>query len=108
MNVWTIITPWISQAFRDLLRSVVGPWLIAHGVLNGSNESTFLGALITIGGVLWGWWTTSGYKQTSDLLKKMTASHSHEEAVEKATVLPPADRAVITAAVVKAATGISK
>ena len=100
MNVWTIITPWVAQGFRDLLRTVVGPWLIAHGVLNGSNETTFLGALITIGGVLWGWWTTSGYIQFGDLLKKLTATKTHADAVDTAKALPPASPVAVQKAIV--------
>ena len=107
MNVWTIITPWVSQGFRDLLRTVVGPWIVANGIASGSNEQALLGAFITIGGVLWGWWTTKGANQVVELLKKMTASQSHAEAVEKATVLPAPSVAAVTAAVTKAATGIA-
>src|SRR5580698_7758724 len=90
MNIWTLITPWGAQAFRDLLRTVVGPWIVAHGIASGSNEQALLGAFVTIGGVLWGWWTTRGANQAMALLKKLTATTTHADAVDAAKVLPPA------------------
>lgn len=102
MNIWTMITPWVGQAFRDIIRSVVGPWLTAHGVLNGSNEQAGLGAIITLGGIVWGWWVTSGSEEVGKLLQKMTAQHSHADAVEVAKVLPAPPPGVVNAAVVAA------
>lgn len=102
MNIWTTITPWVGQAFRDIIRSVVGPWLTAHGVLNGSNEQAGLGAIITLGGIVWGWWLTSGSEEVGHLLQKMTAQHSHADAVEVAKVLPAPPPGVVNAAVVAA------
>lgn len=103
MNVWTIITPWVSQGFRDLLRTVVGPWIVAHGIANGSNEQALLGAIVTIAGVLWGWWTTKGANQVIDLLKKMTAAKTHADAVDVAKALPaPTEKEVNKAIVTQA------
>jgi hypothetical protein len=100
MNVWTMITPWVGQAFRDVLRSIVGPWLTANGVINGSNSQAFIGALLTIGGVLWGWWTTSGANEVGNLLKKLTATTTHAQAVDTAKAMPPASPIAVNKSIV--------
>lgn len=103
-----LIAPWLSQAARDVLRTL-GTYLVAKGVIqNNADLTAFIGAGMTIVGIFWGWFTTSGYLQLAGLLKKITNTSSHADAVKAAEVLPPAaavDSAVkaakVTAAVAK-------
>lgn len=105
---WDLIKPWAAQVARDFLRTA-GTALAAHGFLQaGPGVEAFVGAGMTLAGLFWGWFTTSGYTQISDLLKRMTATSSHADAVKAAQVLPPA-AAVDTQAksvAVKAVTGV--
>lgn len=88
---WTAIQPIASQAARDVLRTV-GVFLAAHGyITNGSvGTEAFIGAGMTLAGLFWGWFTTSGYLQLAGLLKKLTATKTQAAAVTAAQVLPPA------------------
>jgi hypothetical protein len=90
-TIWTAIQPIASQAARDVLRTV-GVFLAAHGyITNGSvGTEAFIGAGMTLAGLFWGWFTTSGYLQLAGLLKKLTATKTQAAAVTAAQVLPPA------------------
>src|SRR6185312_317014 len=88
--IFTAIKPIASQAARDGLR-IIGTLLATHGFLqNGAGTEAFIGAGMTLAGLFWGWFTTSGYIQAGALLKKLTAQHTVEKAVTAAQVLPPA------------------
>lgn len=87
---WMAIQPIASQAARDVLRTV-GTALAAHGyITNGAGTEAFIGAGMTLAGLFWGWFTTSGYLQLAGLLKKLTATKTQAAAVTAAQVLPPA------------------
>lgn len=90
-SVWTALQPILAQGARDVLR-IVGTYLAAHGIIvNGSaGVETFIGAGMALAGLLWGWWTTSGYMQVGALLQKLTAQPKAADAVKAAQVLPPA------------------
>jgi hypothetical protein len=66
--------------------------LAAHGYITngGAGVEAFIGAGMTLLGIFWGWWTTSGYLQVGALLKKLTATHTAAAAVEVAKVMPAA------------------
>jgi hypothetical protein len=108
-SMWTAIQPILAQAARDFLRTV-GMFLAAHGYITngGAGVEAFIGAGMTLAGLFWGWFTTSGYLQLAGLLKKLTATKTPADAVKAATVLPGA-AAVDTpskSAVVKSVTNI--
>lgn len=88
---WTAVQPLLAQGARDFLRTV-GTALAAHGYITngGAGVEAFIGAGMTLAGLFWGWWTTSGYLQVGALLKKMTAAKTTQDAVKAAQVLPPA------------------
>lgn len=89
-SVWTAIKPIAAQAARDFLRTV-GTYLAAKGLIQGdAGVATFIGAGLALAGLFWGWFTTSGYLQLADLLKKLTATHTPAAAVEVAKVMPAA------------------
>ncbi len=69
---WDFLKPILAQALRDVLRTA-GTILMSHGFIqNGAGVEAFVGAGMTLGGLVWGWWTTSGYMQASELIRKMT------------------------------------
>ena len=88
---WTVIQPIAAQAARDFLRTL-GVGLAAHGYITngGAGVEAFVGAGMTLAGICWGWWTTSGYLEAGALLKKRTATKTAGDAVKAAQVLPPA------------------
>lgn len=90
---WTAVQPLLAQGARDFLRTV-GTALAAHGYITngGAGVEAFIGAGMTIAGLFWGWWTTSGYIQVGGLLKKLTATHTASAAVEVAKVMPAASQ----------------
>src|SRR6185312_3549031 len=86
--IFTAIKPIASQAARDGLR-IIGTLLATHGFLqNGAGTEAFIGAGMTLAGLFWGWFTTSGYLQVGALLKKVTAQHTDANAVQAAKALP--------------------
>lgn len=88
--LFNLMKPIAAQAARDVLRTA-GVFLLAHGVLqNDAGTTAFIGAGMTIAGLIWGWFTTSGYIQLTGLLKKLTATHTPKAAVTAATALPKA------------------
>jgi hypothetical protein len=98
---YDFLKPILAQAARDGLRTL-GTALMSYGVIkDGAGLNAFIGAGMTLAGILWGWWTTSGQLQAEALLKKMTASHSTVEAVEKAQALPAADATAVNKAIVQ-------
>lgn len=106
---WDLIKPIAAQGARDFLRTV-GMALAAHGyITNGSpGVEAFIGAGMTLCGLFWGWFTTVGYVQLGNLMKKITATRTHADAVKAAEVLPPAAavETSINKATVKAVTNI--
>src|SRR5579859_2899932 len=85
-----ILKPILAQVARDGLRTI-GTALMSYGVIkDGAGLNAFIGAGMTIAGILWGWWTTSGQLQVEALLKKMTATSTPANAIIAAQVLPPA------------------
>jgi hypothetical protein len=90
-STWIALQPFLAQGARDLLRTV-GTALAAHGYITtgGVGVEAFIGAGMTLAGLFWGWWTTSGYLQAGALLKKLTATKTAGDAVKAAQVLPPA------------------
>ena len=99
---WELFKPWLAQATRDGLRTL-GTTLMTYGVIkDGAGLNAFVGAGMTLAGIVWGWWTTGGAQQMSGLLKKLTATATHSDAVKAAEVLPPSaavDSAVKSASV---------
>jgi len=94
---WELFKPWLAQAARDGLRTV-GTALMSYGVIkDGAGLNAFVGAGMTLAGLGWGWWTTGGAQQMAGLLKKLTATATHADAVKVAEVLPP--RAAVDTAV---------
>jgi hypothetical protein len=88
--IFTAIKPIAAQGARDGLR-LIGMGLATHGfVQNGAGVEAFVGAGMTLAGLFWGWFTTSGYLQVAGLLKKITAQRTQANAVEAAKALPPA------------------
>lgn len=89
-TIWTSLQPILAQAARDFLRTV-GTALAAHGYITngGAGVEAFIGAGMTIAGLFWGWWTTSGYIQVGALLKKLTATKTPAEAVQTAQAMAP-------------------
>ena len=88
--IFTAVKPIAAQGARDGLR-LVGMGLATHGFIqNGADTEAFIGAGMTLAGLFWGWFTTSGYLQVGALLKKVTAQHTEANAVKAAQVLPPA------------------
>jgi hypothetical protein len=99
---WTVIQPIAAQAARDILRTV-GAGMAAHGLIqSGPGVEAFVGAGMTLAGLFWGWFTTVGYIQVGKLLQKLTASHNHTDAVEKAQALPAPDPSTVNKAIIKA------
>lgn len=100
-SVWTALQPLLAQGARDVLRTL-GTILLTHGVItNGSvGVEAFIGAGMTLFGILWGWWTTTGYLQAAALLKKLTAQHSVTEAVTTAKAMPPATTQTVNSAII--------
>ena len=89
-SIFTAVKPILAQGTRDGLR-LIGMGLATHGfVQSGPGVEAFVGAGMTLAGLFWGWFTTSGYIQAGALLKKLTAQHTVEKAVTAAQVLPPA------------------
>src|SRR6185312_4811419 len=87
-SIFTAVKPIAAQGARDGLR-LVGMGLATHGfVQNGAGVEAFVGAGMTLAGLFWGWFTTSGYLQVGALLKKVTAQHTQANAVEAAKALP--------------------
>jgi hypothetical protein len=88
--VFTAMKPILAQATRDGLR-IIGMGLATHGFIqNGAGTEAFVGAGMTLAGLFWGWFTTSGYLKVGALLKKLTAQKTQADAVSAAQVLPPA------------------
>jgi hypothetical protein len=88
-SFWTTIQPLLAQGARDLLRTI-GTYLLAKGIIqNDAGVTAFIGAGMTLAGIAWGWWTTSGYIIANNLLKKLTAKSSAAAAVTTAQALPP-------------------
>lgn len=86
--IFTAVKPIAAQGARDGLR-LIGMGLATHGfVQNGAGVEAFVGAGMTLAGLFWGWFTTSGYLQVGALLKKITAQHTQANAVEAAKALP--------------------
>lgn len=109
-TIWTAIKPIASQAARDFLRTV-GTALAAHGyITGGAGTEAFVGAGMTLAGLFWGWFTTSGYLQLAGLLKKLTATKTQAAAVEVAKVMPSAEvtGAADKAKVIATAAGVIK
>ena len=105
-NFWNAVQPILAQFARDGLRTV-GAGLLTHGYLaNGAGVESFVGAGMTLAGLFWGWWMTSGYLQAGALLQKLTASKTHTEAVEKAEALPAATPQAVNSAIVKSVTSV--
>jgi len=87
---WELVKPWAAQIARDTLRTV-GMGLAAHGVIkDGAGVESFIGAGMTLAGIFWGWFTTTGYLQIEGLLKKLTATRTAKDATIAAEVLPHA------------------
>ena len=49
----------LTLAARHLL-TVAGGWLIHQGYLDASGQEAFIGAGMTVAGVLWSWWQKRG------------------------------------------------
>lgn len=89
-STWDIVKPIAAQAARDFLRTV-GMYLAAKGMIQGdAGVATFIGAGMSLAGLFWGWFTTKGYMQVGDLLKKLTATKTPADAISTAQALPPA------------------
>lgn len=109
-GIWIALQPMLSQGARDVLRTV-GAGLLAHGyITDGAGVQAFIGAGMTLAGLFWGWWTTSGYLQAGALLKKLTATHTAAAAVEVAKVMPAASQtgAADSAKAIVTASGVVK
>ena len=102
-SIWIAMQPILAQGARDVLRTV-GMFLATHGLITTgpTGVEAFVGAGMTLAGLIWGWWTTSGYLQVAALLKKLTAAHTTSHAVTLAQALPAADATKVSAAVGKA------
>lgn len=86
---WNFIKPILAQGLRDVLRTI-GAGLLAHGAIqNGAGVEAFVGAGMTLGGLAWGWWTTTGYLQVSAAIKRVTAKPDEAQAVKTANAAPP-------------------
>lgn len=97
---WTAIQPIAAQGARDGLR-LVGTALLTHGVItDGAGVQAFIGAGMTLAGLFWGWWTTSGYLQVGDLLKKLTAAKTPAEAVDTAKAMPAPSTGAVNKSIV--------
>lgn len=105
---WDLIKPWASKLARNGLQ-MIGASLASHGFIqNGAGSEAFIGAGMTLAGLFWDWWVKAGADQTVALLKKLTGTLSHKDAVKAATVLPT-NSAVDTAsksAIVKSVTNV--
>lgn len=104
---WDFVKPIAAQFLRDFLRTV-GMALLSHGAIkDGAGVEAFVGAGMTFGGLVWGWWTTTGHVQAEGLLKKLTAAKTTQDAVKAAQVLPAA-AAVDTQAKALSAQSVAK
>lgn len=84
------LKPILAQAARDILRTI-GTGLLAHGVIqNGAGVEAFVGAGMTMCGLAWGWWITTGHVQAAAMLKKLTDTKTETAAVAVAKVMAPA------------------
>lgn len=81
--------------------TTAGGALVAGGYMQSSDTSAFVGSGMLLAGIVWSWWQKVGQAQTTALLKKLTASGSHTEAVERAQAMPPASPAAVNTAIVK-------
>jgi len=95
------LQPILAGIARHVLTTAGGA-LVTGGYMDSSQTSAFVGGGMVIAGVAWSWWQKEGQAKTAALLKKLTASKTHTEAVEKAEVLPAPSTAAVTAAVAKA------
>jgi len=87
---WDLIKPWASKVARNGLQ-VIGTALASRGYIqNGVGTDAFIGAGMTLAGLFWDWWVKAGAEQTAALLKKLTDTVTHKDAVKAAQVLPPA------------------
>jgi len=83
-SFWTAIQPIAAQGARDGLR-LIGASLLTHGAIaNGAGVEAFVGAGMTLAGLFWGWFTTSGYLEVGGLLKKVTGKTTMAAAVDSA------------------------
>lgn len=84
------LKPILAQAVRDGLR-VCGTWLMTYGVIkDGAGLNAFIGAGMTLAGLVWGWWITTGHVQAATLLKKLTDTKTETAAVAVAKAMPSA------------------
>lgn len=84
------LKPILAQAVRDGLR-VCGTWLMTYGVIkDGAGLNAFVGAGMTLAGLVWGWWITTGHVQAATLLKKLTDTKTETAAVAVAKAMPSA------------------
>ncbi|WP_407155162.1 hypothetical protein [Bradyrhizobium sp. STM 3557] len=87
---WELVKPWAAQIARDTLRTL-GMALASYGIIkDGAGVEAFIGAGMTLAGIFWGWFTTTGYLQIEGLLKKLTATRTAKDAAVAAEVLPHA------------------
>jgi hypothetical protein len=96
---WDLMKPIAAQGLRDALR-IVGMYFLTHGAIqNGAGVEAFIGAGMTMGGLFWGWFTTTGYLKVAGLLKKLTDTKTQAAAVAVAKEMPPA---IVTGAATEA------
>lgn len=90
------LKPILAQAVRDGLRTI-GMGLATHGFIqNGAGVESFVGAGMTLAGLVWGWWTTTGHVQAATLLKKLTDTKTAAGAVAVAQAMAPQAGTVAT------------
>lgn len=101
-----------TDALKPILAGIVrhglttaGGALVAGGYIQSSDTSAFVGGGMVLAGIAWSWWQKSGQAQTAALLKKLTASRSHTEAVEKAEAMPSASPVAVNNAIIQNVTG---
>jgi hypothetical protein len=99
-----VLKPILAGMVRHGLTTVGGA-LVTDGVIQSSDVNGFVGAGMVVAGVAWSWWNKVGQAEVGALLKKLTASRSHEEAVEKAQAMPAADASAVNKSIVKAVVG---
>lgn len=97
-----IFTPLLAGLARHALTSI-GGFLVASGVMQSNQTNDFVGACMVLLGIAWSYWNKKGQAQMSGLLKKLTATSNHTDAVDTAKAMPPADKAVVAKAIVTGA-----
>jgi hypothetical protein len=72
---------------RHLL-TTAGGVLVAHGYLQSSGMSDFIGGGMVLLGVAWSWWQKQGQAETAALLRNLTKAKDTQTAVAVAKELP--------------------